>query len=76
MQFPEHIMIFPDTVHTLVRESLCGTLLRIQGPKLVFTLRQFQEGLRAMGLFHWAWAQGPYGSWDLSAVQQIITTCY
>ena len=72
MQFPEHIMIFPDTVHTLVRENLCRTLLRIQGPKLVFTLRQFQEGLRAMGLFRWAWAQGPYGSWDLGAVQMQL----
>ena len=68
MQFPEHIMIFPDTVHTLVRESLSRTLLRIQGPKLVFTLRQFQEGLRAMGPFCWAWAQDLYGSWDLNAV--------
>ena len=69
MQFLEHFMIFPDTVHTLVRESLGRTLLRIQGPKLVFMLRQFQEGLRAMGLFRWAWAQGPYRSWDLDAVQ-------
>ena len=51
MQFTEHIMIFLDTVHTLVRESLCRALIRIQGPKLVFTLRQIQEGLRAMGLF-------------------------
>ena len=51
MQFTEHIMIFPDTVNTLVRESLCRALIRIQGPKLVFTLRQIQEGLRAMGLF-------------------------
>ena len=51
MQFTEHIMIFPDTVHTLVRESLCRALIRIQGLKLVFTLRQIQEGLRAMGLF-------------------------
>ena len=69
MQFPEHIIIFPDTVHTLVRESLNRTLLRIQGPKLVFTLRQFQEGLRAMGPFRWAWAQGLYGSLDIGAVQ-------
>ena len=51
MQFTQHIMIFPDTVRTLVRESLCRALIRIQGPKLVFTLRQIQEGLRAMGLF-------------------------
>ena len=72
MQFPEHFMIFPDTVHMLVRESLCRTVLRIQGPKLVFTLRQFQEGLRAMGLFPWAWAQGPYRSWDLGAVQLLL----
>ena len=43
-------MIFPDTVHTLVRESMCRVLIRIQGPKLMFTLRQFQEGLKAMGL--------------------------
>ena len=64
-------MIFPDMVHTLVRESLSRTPLKIQGPKLVFTLRQFQEGLRAMGPFRWAWAwaQGLYGSWDLDAVQ-------
>ena len=25
-----------------------------------------------MGLFRWAWAQGPYGSWDLNAVQILI----
>ena len=43
-------MIYPDTVNTLVRESICRAYIRIQGPKLVFALRQIQEGLRAMGL--------------------------
>ena len=44
-------MIYPDTVNTLVRESICRAHIRIQGLKLVFTLMQIQEGLRAMGLF-------------------------
>ena len=44
-------MIYPDTVNTLVRESLCRAHIKIQGPKLVFALRQIQERLRAMGLF-------------------------
>ena len=51
MQFTEHIMIYSDTVNTLVRESICRAHIRIQGPKLVFALRQIQEGLRTMGLF-------------------------
>ena len=75
MQFPEHFMIFPDMVHMLVRESLCRTLLRIQDPKLVFTWRQFQERLKAMGPFRWAWAQGPYGSWNLGAPPWFIPGC-
>ena len=44
-------MIYPDMVNTLVRESICRAHIRIQGPKLVFALRQIQEGLRAMRLF-------------------------
>ena len=44
-------MICPDTVNTLVWESICQAHIRIQGPNLVFALRQIQEGLRAMGLF-------------------------
>ena len=35
--------------------------LGIQNPKLVFTLRQFQEGRRVTGPFRWACAQGRYG---------------
>ena len=47
--------IFPDTVHMPVPGSLSRTPLRIQGPKLIFVFRQFQEGPRATGPFHWAW---------------------
>ena len=38
-----------------VRGNLSRTPLRIQGPKLVFALRQFQEGPREPGVFRWAW---------------------
>ena len=55
MQFPEHFMIFPDTVHMLVRESLCRTLLRIQGPKLFF----LHEGSFKKGLGQWGRSVGP-----------------
>ena len=51
MQFTEHIMIYLNTVNKLVRECICRAHIRIQGPKLVFALKQIQEGLRAMGLF-------------------------
>ena len=47
--------IFLDTVHMPVPGSLSRTPLRIQGPKLVFAFRQFQEGPRATGSFHGAW---------------------
>ena len=33
----------------------------IQNPKLVFTLRQFQEGRRVTGPFYWTYTQGQYG---------------
>ena len=35
--------------------------LRIQYPKLVFILRQFQEGRRVTGPFRWACAQDQHG---------------
>ena len=47
--------ILSDTVHMPVRGNLSRTPLRIQGPKFVFALRQFQEGPRATGVFRWAW---------------------
>ena len=56
--------------------SFMPSIVQEPRPKNHIFLRQFQEELKVMGPCHWAWAQGPFGSWDLSAVHYSFIYLY